>query len=146
MGPSEILPGVWLGGARFMNDEQWEEFARRKKVGLVVTAAKEQKGVCSQARRLRVDVDDSPDEDLLRYFSGVCAQLEGAFARKEVVLVHCAAGISRSATLVIAWLMFRQGLSLDEALSFVRKRRPIVRPNLGFMRQLQIWETQISQS
>jgi hypothetical protein len=51
-------------------------------------------------------------------------------------LVACAAGVSRSATLVLAYLMKREGLSLPVACTLVRSVRPIVQPNHGFMWQL----------
>lgn len=51
------------------------------------------------------------------------------------VLVHCARGISRSATLVLAYLMLREGLTLVEALEAVRRHRNIL-PNAGFLNQL----------
>lgn len=56
------------------------------------------------------------------------------------VLCHCAAGISRSATVVIAWMMKTYGMSKDKALQFVKSRRPIINPNSGFMKTLDVWE------
>ena len=53
------------------------------------------------------------------------------------VLVHCLAGVSRSATAVLAYLLFsKRASSVHEALDLVRKVRPVVYPNDGFMRQL----------
>jgi protein-tyrosine phosphatase len=52
------------------------------------------------------------------------------------VLVHCAAGVSRSATVVIAYLMVRKNMLLKDALEHVQRARPIVCPNPGFMEQL----------
>lgn len=51
-------------------------------------------------------------------------------------LVHCKMGVSRSASTVIAYAMKEFGWSLEEALTFVKQRRSITRPNQGFMRQL----------
>lgn len=58
------------------------------------------------------------------------------------VIVHCAGGVSRSATVVIGYLMARHddALSFDQALSRVREVRPFVRPNPGFEAQLREWE------
>lgn len=52
------------------------------------------------------------------------------------VLVHCRAGISRSSTIVIAYLIQKDRLSFEDALQLVRSSRPIVMPNKGFVKQL----------
>lgn len=52
------------------------------------------------------------------------------------MLVHCLAGISRSPTICIAYLMYSQNLSLDQAYDLVKQRRRLISPNLNFMRQL----------
>lgn len=59
------------------------------------------------------------------------------------VLVHCQAGISRSATICLAYLMKRKRVRLDEAFEFVRRRRSIISPNFSFMGQLLQFESQV---
>jgi protein-tyrosine phosphatase len=49
--------------------------------------------------------------------------------------VHCRAGVSRSATLVVAYLMIWKGMTSREALAYTLERRNI-RPNWGFLKQL----------
>ena len=56
------------------------------------------------------------------------------------VYVHCFAGVSRSGMVVVAYLMFKNKWTRDEALAFVRTKRDIVRPNPAFMEQLSAWE------
>lgn len=56
------------------------------------------------------------------------------------VLVHCKMGVSRSAATVIAYAMKQYGWSLEQALRHVQELRPIVRPNPGFLRQLQTYQ------
>ena len=51
---------------------------------------------------------------------------------KGGVLVHCHAGVSRSATCVIAYLMQERDLAFEDAFSFASKRRPVIFPNMGF--------------
>jgi len=51
-------------------------------------------------------------------------------------LVHCHAGVSRSTTVVVAYLMVRKRWPLQKALHFVKKKRYIVEPNFGFLEQL----------
>mmetsp|Transcript_4160 Transcript_4160/g.13165 ORF Transcript_4160/g.13165 Transcript_4160/m.13165 type:complete len:199 (-) Transcript_4160:464-1060(-) len=56
------------------------------------------------------------------------------------VLVHCLAGVSRSATVVVAYLMQAEGWGLEAAFSHVVGKRPRVLPNPGFMKCLVGWE------
>lgn len=59
------------------------------------------------------------------------------------VLVHCQAGVSRSATICIAYLMATRRLRMEEAYKYVKSRRRIVSPNFNFMGQLLTFENQI---
>lgn len=78
-----------------------------------------------------------------RYFDQAADFIERALAEPGGrVLVHCHQGISRSATLVLAFLMLRRKLSAAEAVRLVRGRREIV-PNRGFLRQLCLLERQL---
>ena len=52
------------------------------------------------------------------------------------MLVHCYAGVSRSAACVIAYLMQEKNMNFDDAFTFASKRRPIIFPNVGFQKQL----------
>ena len=56
------------------------------------------------------------------------------------MLVHCAAGISRSSSTVIAYLMKKFGWTYVKAYGFVRGKRPVISPNNGFIRQLRNYE------
>ena len=55
------------------------------------------------------------------------------------VLVHCYHGVSRSASIVLAYLMKSRDIDLDEALAIVTQKRPIVCPNDGFLMQLRLF-------
>lgn len=52
------------------------------------------------------------------------------------VLVNCFAGVSRSTTIVVAYLMYKNKWGVQDAVSFVRSKRPFVNPNYGFISQL----------
>jgi len=55
-------------------------------------------------------------------------------------LVHCMAGISRSSSLVLAYLMKHQKMSLKEAFLHTREMRDVIEPNFGFVKQLMQFE------
>lgn len=59
------------------------------------------------------------------------------------MLVHCQAGISRSATICLAYLMMKQRVRLEEAFEFVKQRRSVISPNFSFMGQLLQFESQV---
>jgi hypothetical protein len=61
----------------------------------------------------------------------------------RTTFIHCRNGASRSGLVVTAYLMWRDGLSRDEALDYVRARRPVVRPNPAFLRLLLDWEREV---
>lgn len=60
------------------------------------------------------------------------------------VLVHCMAGISRSATIVIAYLMKERGMDYADAYNYVKERRRIINPNSGFKIQLRQFELELN--
>ena len=82
-----------------------------------------------------IPMDDSPSQDLLSNLPEALDFIQTQLEQGHTVLVHCAAGISRSASVVIAYLM-SHGMSLEQAYGYVKSRRPIVQPNPGFMQQL----------
>lgn len=81
-----------------------------------------------------INVLDMPFENLIRHFKPAIDFIKQAIKGGGTVLVHCYAGISRSASVVIAYLMKEHGLPAMDAMTYVRKRRPIVFPNPGFQR------------
>ena len=60
------------------------------------------------------------------------------------VFVHCAMGKSRSATSVVAYLMWKYGYGRDYALALVCEVRPVCSPNPGFMEQLDVYERMLA--
>ena len=83
-----------------------------------------------------IDIDDDYESNIICYFKECLLFMDGY----DKVFVHCAAGMSRSATIVVAYLMWKRKLSLNEAIKFVKNKRPVISPNLNFMRQLEIFE------
>jgi len=87
-----------------------------------------------------LDIDDMPDFDILPFIEEANSFIQAGVAKEEGVLVVCTAGISRSAAIVIAYLMKSKGLKYAEAHAIVKKARIFVQPNVGFERALLAYE------
>ncbi|OPJ83924.1 dual specificity protein phosphatase 26 [Patagioenas fasciata monilis] len=85
-------------------------------------------------RYLGIEAHDSPSFDMSPYFYPAADFIHQALNEGRI-LVHCAVGVSRSATLVLAYLMIRHHMPLVEAIKTVKDHRGII-PNRGFLRQL----------
>jgi len=82
-----------------------------------------------------IDIEDDMRENIIKYFKECFDIIEKA----DKIFIHCMAGVSRSATIVISYLMWKEKTSLDEILKKVKEKR-FVSPNFGFMEQLKIFE------
>jgi protein-tyrosine phosphatase len=80
--------------------------------------------------------NEEAPKDPAKWFERTFTFIDGALQNNHKVLVHCEVGMSRSATVVLAYLMNRCGISYGQALNHVKTRRPIVRPNAGFAQGL----------
>ncbi|KAF0296175.1 Dual specificity protein phosphatase 10 [Amphibalanus amphitrite] len=83
---------------------------------------------------------DSGQQNISQYFDEAVEFIDCARRLGTRVLVHCVAGVSRSPTIAIAYIMKCLPMSMVEAYQLVKARRPIISPNLNFMGQLLEWE------
>uniref|UniRef100_A0A8D0HN52 Dual specificity protein phosphatase 19 n=1 Tax=Sphenodon punctatus TaxID=8508 RepID=A0A8D0HN52_SPHPU len=83
-----------------------------------------------------ISILDLPKTDITSYFPECFEFIEQAKMQDGVVLVHCNAGVSRAAAIIIGFLMYSEGLNFARAFSLVKNARPAICPNPGFMEQL----------
>ncbi|XP_071685762.1 protein-tyrosine-phosphatase MKP1-like [Rutidosis leptorrhynchoides] len=81
-------------------------------------------------------LQDSPSEDITSILYDVFDYFEDVRDQNGKVFVHCCQGVSRSTSLVIAYRMWREGQSFDDAFQYVKAAREIADPNMGFACQL----------
>eukprot|EP01112_Ceratiomyxa_fruticulosa_P003162 TRINITY_DN1353_c0_g3_i2.p1 TRINITY_DN1353_c0_g3~~TRINITY_DN1353_c0_g3_i2.p1 ORF type:complete len:135 (-),score=21.78 TRINITY_DN1353_c0_g3_i2:110-514(-) len=93
---------------------------------------------------LGINAIDDDVYDISAHFQHCFDFINKAKLSKERVLVHCQAGVSRSSTIVCAYLMFSEGWTVEETLKFVRSKRPIIEPNQGFLLRLLLLEEKIA--
>lgn len=92
-----------------------------------------------------INIDDSPIANIYQYFEPCVEFINNALdalatPEGQNILVHCAAGVSRSASIVIAYIMSAQRVDYETALALVRADRHYVCPNEGFVLQLRQWQ------
>ena len=87
-------------------------------------------------KHLRQELADAETEDVASHFGAAVGFITDALAGGGRVLVHCGAGVSRSATLVAAYFCATRRCSSATALAELKALRSCVAPNSGFLRQL----------
>ncbi|EFJ47476.1 hypothetical protein VOLCADRAFT_74968, partial [Volvox carteri f. nagariensis] len=160
-----VRPYLRLGAAQHEND-----YAMLRETGvthILQVGSELRPSFPDRFSYLRISIDDREQEDIIRQLRrcfnfidnarhgagerGVGAP-KHAYAPDEatavaeplspgVVLVHCMAGVSRSASVAVAYLMWSEHLSYVEAFKHVKAARPCIYPNLGFLLQLWEWES-----
>jgi len=88
---------------------------------------------------MHILIDDDETEDIFQYFDQT-----HAFLKDKPTLVHCYAGISRSSTIVIAYLMKEYDMTYCSAFKLCKEKRSIICPNHGFRQQLRQYEESIN--
>jgi len=136
---SEILPFLYLGGER--NASNKTELTLRTHITHILNVAWE---VANFYPDLFIyqnySISDYSDQNISEILDDAVLFIESARMSGGRCLVHCVQGISRSATVVIAYLIASEGWSVQTALQFVKERRSLIAPNPGFLQQLQEYE------
>lgn len=94
----------------------------------------------------RLDMFDDSNEDVTWFMYKAFDAIREAQAAGGKVLLHCVAGVSRSCSLAIGWLMHRSHLSYQNAYNEVRAHRPVCAPNAAFICGLLEWQTRRTSS
>ena len=97
----------------------------------------------SGAKHTWCNVRDIEEADIKEHFETAYEQIEDARKAGTAILVHCSRGVSRSASLCIAYLMRKEGWDAARARAHVEAARPIILPNEGFWRCMQEYEKEM---
>ena len=127
---NEIVPGLFLGDC---TAAERPPGSVRRIINMTQSAGFHE----GRLEYLHIDIDDTDVAPILKFVDRANAFLDEGLRSNEHVLVHCQSGMSRSATLVIAFLMSRRGMSLADAYETTRSARPVILPNRGFFSALQ---------
>ncbi|XP_056129100.1 dual specificity protein phosphatase 1 [Lampris incognitus] len=140
-GPVEILPFLYLGSAYHASRKDMLDM-------LGITALINVSANCPNHFEdsflyKSIPVEDNHKADISSWFNVAIEFIDSVRNKGGRVFVHCQAGISRSATICLAYLMRTNRVKLDEAFEFVKQRRSIISPNFSFMGQLLQFESQV---
>mmetsp|Transcript_83559 Transcript_83559/g.132063 ORF Transcript_83559/g.132063 Transcript_83559/m.132063 type:complete len:263 (+) Transcript_83559:121-909(+) len=137
----EIIPNLYLGGfeAAKQPDRLFEQGIRA-----VVCCNRElefpSSGFSNRLDYYRVDVEDMGREPIECFLPEATEFIHQKLKEELPVLVHCRAGVSRSSTVLLAYLVEYCGYSLHDAFFKLLRLRPTITPNLGFMDKLKAYE------
>ncbi len=126
----EIVPGIFLGeeaaGNVSLDDLRKFNITHILSVGNFPQVHKELK-------YLQIPIKDNESELLLPHIRKC---IEFINECTSSILIHCRAGVSRSPSIVIAWLIIQRNMTYEQAFNKVESKRPCISPNIGFVSQL----------
>ncbi|KAM6953325.1 protein phosphatase Slingshot homolog 3 [Aplochiton taeniatus] len=136
--PSKIFDYLYLGSE--WNAANFDEL-QKNNVGYILNVTREIDNFFPESfAYMNIRVYDVEATDLLPHWKDTYTFIDNARKSGQAVLVHCKMGVSRSASTVIAYAMKHQRWTLEVALAYTRERRPIVKPNEGFLKQLNTYD------
>ena len=138
----QITETIWLGN---MNSALNISYLKKEGIKKILTIADSPPEINDEKSffiKKMVKVADFPNRNIIKYF-GECLNFMNG---EEKTLVHCRIGTSRSATIVIAYLMWKQNMKYEEAYNYVKDKRKRIGPNSGFKEQLKIFENLLIQN
>lgn len=136
----EIVKNLWIGSEGDVRGGPG--FIEQHDIRLVINAT----GNLAARRDVptyRIPVDDDPSENptMLQHLPVAVAEIDASLRRGGGVLVHCKAGMQRSAAVVAAYLMWKRGMTADKAFEFInRKKHETFFPWPTFEAALRAWE------
>ncbi len=129
-----IIPYLYLGSK--LNSNNFYEL-KSVEVKTIINVAWEVINIqYDEFKYIKYDWDDIYDFDILLDLDKIVDQIHNEITNKNTVLIHCAQGVSRSASVVIAYLIKYNNMNYNEAYAYVKTLRSCIDPNTGFIEQL----------
>jgi dual specificity MAP kinase phosphatase len=138
---SEIISGLYLGGEETANNK---ELLKKNNMTVILNVTSNIPFYFeSEFTYHRIPINDALSVDIKQYFDETFKIIDDTLTENKKILIHCQAGISRSATIVIAYIMKKNKMKMNDAYKLVHTRRPCIGPNLGFCGQLMLYEQEV---
>ena len=142
------MPRLWLGNVRASQDE---DFIQRENIDVIFNCTKdlpflyEERRSLTMPKQYRVPVDDNLQEEEIRnielWSPEIAHKLLTMYNKGHTILVHCYAGMQRSAACVAILLIALKHISAEDAMNYIRSRRPVAfQPRANFGRAIAFFE------
>jgi len=134
----EVLPNVYVGDVYAAHNK--DELKKRNVTHVVNAVVGVVPPFPDQFKYLHVQLLDCPGENIMEHFEKTSKFIEDALSVGGIVFIHCLQGVSRSATIAAAFAIYSQQISTKAAIKLLQEKRTVVRPNHGFVMQLECYE------
>jgi dual specificity phosphatase 12 len=122
----EIVPGLWLGNKDAASDGEW---LRDHKITVVFNCTKDLPFHPDIERKYRVPVHDNLKQDEIQnmavWSTEIMYKLVAEYNRGNTILVHCYAGMQRSAAIVAMFLIITRNMTTEQAMVYIKSKRTI---------------------
>ncbi|RWS08063.1 dual specificity protein phosphatase 16-like protein, partial [Leptotrombidium deliense] len=135
----EIIPYLYLSGLSGKESRNFDYVVDISNYGVGVRNI-------DFTKTLVICINDSMNANIYKYFNKATNYIHDKLQQNKSVIVHCAAGRSRSASIVIAYLIRYYNMSLQDAYVFVHNKRSCIDPNDNFLIQLARFENRCRKS
>jgi rhodanese-related sulfurtransferase len=138
----QIIPRVWLGNRFAALDEEW---LSENEIDTVFNCTKDLPFHKSIENRFRVPVDDNLEaveiNNMTKWSPEIAYKILREYKAGKNILVHCAAGMQRSAAAMVFFLITLTGENAPKLMSMIRKKRPIAFvPNANFRKSIEYYD------
>jgi len=131
---ANVIPNLFVGSIFAVADQSFMISQRIK--GIVDLSGSAQHLKLLGVKTHKINVEDNPTANIKPYLNPAYDFMNDLISKGDAVLVFCRAGVSRSATVVLYYLMRKFGITYNEAYRMVKVKRNQVQPNNGFVDQL----------
>lgn len=142
---TQVKPGICVAAAGALNPKALSD----KGITLIVNVTKEiepyssSETINGNIQVVKIPVFDVPDTNLAKFMKPVARLVYANKLAGGNAVVHCVLGVSRSVTLVAAYMLFYYDMGMQRILTLIQAKRPIINPNGGFKGQLKCFEEYI---
>lgn len=139
--PSRIINRIYLSSLRVAGNEK---VLKSLNITHVLTVCPIRPPHFADITYKLISISDSPTQSITPYFPECFSFIHSSVSTNGSILIHCFQGISRSVSILLAYLMTFHQMSLPRALFYTKQRRPQINPNFGFINQLKSYESTLS--